>query len=589
MVFHSVCFAGTSFSSSPVSNSVSQASDQTAAIGVSGPGSTATSNARTEETASTPSATVTESSLGITSTKAALSTVTSETKTQEEVTSSSNQRTLNDVTGTDLSHSSVRSTSERPSTDTEKSALPVSTVILDSSTVAPTATSHFTSNSPPQTEVSQITGTTNTVPDTERVPIGSTSSDRTDTESNTPPAFTEKVSSTASVASDLGDKSTAFVGTNPMTHLSTTAQTPAEISSNSPATTEFSTETTVSLSTTSTRDGTATLNPFETESSTSFSSSPVSNSVSQASDQTAAIGVSGPGSTATSNARTEETASTPSATVTESSLGITSTKAALSTMSYCESEIVLHVGIRHPVVDICGASEIRILNCYLSTIASCLRRFRALYAKQMKYSQRGYTSLIFSIQLDKVTSEVIQLNWTPQGGTRDSPYTVYLLRDNTVRNKSTTNETRIAFGDLVPGYEYIISVEVFTCAKKINTSRRVRTEAKIFDGKTRITNKIFKPEYNNKSSVEFQDFEKKFVEELRKSLPPEMQRLLDEGKMRIVINNLRNGSILVDFMIVLDAGENVTKSELSDAFTEAFNNSTEFQTDSNNTLIEGIA
>ncbi|CAM2096874.1 unnamed protein product [Caretta caretta] len=116
--------SSTSYSSSPVSKSASQASEQTAPVGVSGQGSPVTSNARTEETASTPSATVMESSLGVTSTKAELSVVTSELSTQEEVTSSSNQRTLNDVTATDLSHSSVRSTAEMPSTDTEKSALP---------------------------------------------------------------------------------------------------------------------------------------------------------------------------------------------------------------------------------------------------------------------------------------------------------------------------------------------------------------------------------------------------------------------------------------------------------------------------------
>lgn len=68
---------------------------------------------------------------------------------------------------------------------------------------------------------------------------------------------------------------------------------------------------------------------------------------------------------------------------------------------------------------------------------------------------------------------MIQFNWTPQGGGRDSAYTVYLVGNNTVMK--TTNETMIIFEDLAPGYEYIISVEVVSCAKKINTSRRVRT------------------------------------------------------------------------------------------------------------------
>ncbi|CAM5076303.1 unnamed protein product [Natator depressus] len=825
--------SSTSYSSSPVSKIASQTSEHTASVSGSGQGPTATSNTRTEETASTPSATVTESSLGVTSTKAELSVVPSELSTKEGVTSSSNQRTLNDVTATDLSHSSVRSTAETPSTDTEKSAVPVSTVIPDSSTVAPTATSPITTNSPSQTEVSQITGSSNTVPNTERVPIGSTRSDITDRESNTPPDFREKVSSTASVASELGDERTASVGTNPMTHLSTTAESPAEISSNSPATTGFSTETTLPLSTTRTGDGTATLNPSKTESSTSYSSSPVSKTASQASEQTASVSGSGQGPTATSNARTEETASTPSATVMESSLAVTFRKAELSvvpselstkegvtsssnqrTLNDVTATDLSHSSVRSTagtpstdtetsalpvstvipdsstvaptatspvttnspsqteVSQITGSSntvpntervptgstrsditdgesntppaftekvsstasvaselgdestasvatnpmthlsttaetpaEISSRTMFSSALTGLDSSFSSTSERSSVYNSisnsvqistlteritanetvtisstttksvipitfsnttisqvsstfstpniavsspttattiipanptktsltskstvivatvvtAGYssskntkptvrstapeagtvsgitettlpqgtcTSLIFSLQLEKVTSEVIKLNWKPQGGTRDSPYTVYLLRDNTVRNKSTTNETSTEFGNLVPGYEYIISVEVLTCAKKINTSKRVRTEAKTFDGKTRITNKNFRPEYNNKSSKEFKDFEKTLIEEIRKNLPPEMQKLLDEGKMRIVINNLRNGSILVDFMIVLDVGENVTKTELTDAFTEAFNNSTEFLTDHNTTLIE---
>ncbi|TFK05623.1 L-lactate dehydrogenase A chain [Platysternon megacephalum] len=563
--------SSTSYSSAPVSKSASQASEQTAPIGVSGHGSTATNNARTEETSSTHSATVTESSLRITSTKDALSPVTSEPNTQEDITSSSNQRTLNDLTATDLSHSSLHSTAEIPSTDTEKSALPVSTVILDSSTVAPTATSRFTTKIPPQTEVSQITGTSNTVADTERVPMASTSSDTTDTESNTTPAFTEKVSPTASVASEPGHKSTAFVGTNPMTHLSTMAQTAAEISS----TTIFSSaltglDTSLSLTSVTSSVSSSFSNPVQISTLTDMINSNETVTISSTTPITV------PNTTVS---QISSTFSTPNIAVSPPTTATTIISASPTKTSLTSKSTVI-------VATIVTAGDSSSKNTKPTVRITTPEAGILSTITANTLPQGSCTSLIFSIQLEKVTSEVIQLNWTPQGGTRDSPYTVYLLRDNTVRKKSTTNETWIAFGDLVPGYEYIISVEVLTCAKKINISKRVRTEAKTFDGKTRITNEIFKPEYNNKSSGEFKDFEKKFIGEMRKNLPPEMQRLLDEGKMRIVINNLRSGSILVDFMIVLDVGENVTKTELTAAFTEAFNNSTEFQMDRNGTLIE---
>ncbi|XP_065600106.1 uncharacterized protein LOC136053297 [Cyrtonyx montezumae] len=114
----------------------------------------------------------------------------------------------------------------------------------------------------------------------------------------------------------------------------------------------------------------------------------------------------------------------------------------------------------------------------------------------------------------------------------------------------------------------------------------VRTVAKVFNGTTRITNEDFIPEYLNKSSTEFRKFEATFIEELKKHLPAEILKLIEEEKMHIVINSLRNGSVIVSFSTVLDVGENLTKTEISDAFTEALNMSTVLKADLKKTVIE---
>ncbi|XP_046761814.1 uncharacterized protein LOC112530909 [Gallus gallus] len=90
----------------------------------------------------------------------------------------------------------------------------------------------------------------------------------------------------------------------------------------------------------------------------------------------------------------------------------------------------------------------------------------------------------------------------------------------------------------------------------------------------------------NKSSTEFKKFEAKFIEEIKKHLPPMILKLIEEGKMRIVINSLSNGSVIASFSIVLDGGENLTKTEISDAFTEALNMSTVLKADLKRTVIE---
>ncbi|XP_071422566.1 uromodulin-like 1 [Pithys albifrons albifrons] len=193
--------------------------------------------------------------------------------------------------------------------------------------------------------------------------------------------------------------------------------------------------------------------------------------------------------------------------------------------------------------------------------------------------------ITLSIQLENVTSTMIQFSWKPQGGRRDSPYTVSLLGESG-EMKRILNETRTAFENLISDHKYQISVDVSTCSQNVSTSLTVQTAAEVYSGTTRITNEEFKPEYQNKSSREFQEFETKFIAEITKHLRQEIQELKNETKMRIVINSLKNGSVIVLFDVVFDVGHNLTQPEISRAFTEALNMSTEFDIDLQKTVIE---
>ncbi|NXA11364.1 UROL1 protein, partial [Sapayoa aenigma] len=184
------------------------------------------------------------------------------------------------------------------------------------------------------------------------------------------------------------------------------------------------------------------------------------------------------------------------------------------------------------------------------------------------------------------TSTVIQFSWKPQGGTGDSPYAVSLLGKSGEMRKLILNETSAAFENLLSGHQYRISVDVSTCSKNVSASLTVQTAAEVYSGTTRITNIDFKSEYQNKSSREFQEFETKFMTEITKHLPQEIQELKNGTKMHILINSIKNGSVVVLFDIVLDVGQNITKQEISDASTEALNMSTEFEVDLQKTVIE---
>ncbi|NXT97407.1 UROL1 protein, partial [Buphagus erythrorhynchus] len=184
------------------------------------------------------------------------------------------------------------------------------------------------------------------------------------------------------------------------------------------------------------------------------------------------------------------------------------------------------------------------------------------------------------------TSTRIQFSWKPQGGTADSPYTVRLQGKSGEMQERILNETSTAFENLLFGLQYQISVDVSTCSKNVSTSLTVQTAAEVYYGTTRITNENFTLEYENKSSTEFKEFEKKFIMEITKHLPQKLQELKNGTKIRIVINSIKNGSVIVQYDIVLDVGQNITKQEISDAFIEALNRSTVFVVDLQNTSVE---
>ncbi|XP_050188702.1 mucin-2-like isoform X2 [Myiozetetes cayanensis] len=84
--------------------------------------------------------------------------------------------------------------------------------------------------------------------------------------------------------------------------------------------------------------------------------------------------------------------------------------------------------------------------------------------------------ITLSIQLENVTSTMIQFSWKPQGGTGDSPYTVILWGNSGEMEKKILNGTSIAFKNLLSGHQYQISVGVSSCSKNVSTSLTVQTE-----------------------------------------------------------------------------------------------------------------
>nr|XP_006126180.1 flocculation protein FLO11-like [Pelodiscus sinensis] len=194
-------------------------------------------------------------------------------------------------------------------------------------------------------------------------------------------------------------------------------------------------------------------------------------------------------------------------------------------------------------------------------------------------------SLDFSLRLEKVTSDVIQFSWTPLDGRKESPYTASLSEDNREVNKSTTDKTNIEFKGLLPGQKYTISVEVLICGQKASTSMTVQTASKNFKGQTRLTNQVFKPQYSNKSSAAFKDFEKNFTAEIKEKMTDDFKTLFNKGRLLIVIDSISNGSVIVLFNIMMAVEQNLTETNISSAFIKALNESTLWKVDFQSTSV----
>lgn len=67
-----------------------------------------------------------------------------------------------------------------------------------------------------------------------------------------------------------------------------------------------------------------------------------------------------------------------------------------------------------------------------------------------------------SINVQKVTAEEIQLNWTSSS---NGSFYISAKDDGKEIHAITTNETEAVFKNLLPGQEYTISVAVSSCAK----------------------------------------------------------------------------------------------------------------------------
>ncbi|XP_042665604.1 uncharacterized protein LOC122155640 [Centrocercus urophasianus] len=216
---------------------------------------------------------------------------------------------------------------------------------------------------------------------------------------------------------------------------------------------------------------------------------------------------------------------------------------------------------------------------------------------------RFYFAVPVFIKVENVTGEAIQLSWNSEDGKRDSLYTVFLMDGIQEINKTTTNEATIIFKYLLPGHVYTISVEVLSCAENSRSSVNVRTDTvscfnrtdfclsqnhgcpdlkyiicssyQSFACRALLKNQTFNNSLYDIDSGGYNAMS----ESIKTEIVSEMRIKLKDDHFDIMVLGFRPGSVIVDFLSVLQKQEpvdvDIVQEYLSQILKSKFGDQTE--------------
>ncbi|XP_031752386.1 cell wall protein DAN4-like [Xenopus tropicalis] len=345
---------------------------------------------------------------------------------------------------------------------------------------------------------------------------------------------TQSTSTTTSVTT-----TTASTTTQP---TSTTTTTPTTVSSTS-STASSSTTTAVPTTTTQPK---STTTAVPTTASTTTSTASSSTTTSPTSSSTTMCICSTPSSTTITTALTTTTQPTSTTTTTVPTSATTATTAASTTTSLTSTSTTT------PTTTSSTTTTTTISPCAQATV---------------------------TIQLVQVSSDQIQVMPIGQNGPSGAQFNVTLSQNNSVVAMKTTSGPTVTFSGLSPASQYNITVKQLSCPNRADTTSSVTTAGRLFSAEARIVNTVYTADLGNPSSAAYQTFAASFIADIKNNVPASTKALLNNGRMLISITAIRNGSVIVDFNIATNTADNLTVSNVQQAFTSALTNSTTYTVD----------
>ncbi|XP_071287218.1 uromodulin-like 1 [Agelaius tricolor] len=165
-----------------------------------------------------------------------------------------------------------------------------------------------------------------------------------------------------------------------------------------------------------------------------------------------------------------------------------------------------------------------------------------------------YPSAVTNHRILSVTSNSFEMSWLVSS-TLNHTFHVGVAKGNETVQSLKTEEMQVDVSHLEAGVMYSVEISYEACGKTIISHQNVKTEAKLFDVTMRILNYNFTDDFHNSSSSAYEEFSRLLLTELENSFPPNISALYKSGKLKVQIESLAAGSIIVRLRITVQDPE----------------------------------
>ncbi|NXL14317.1 UROL1 protein, partial [Setophaga kirtlandii] len=194
-------------------------------------------------------------------------------------------------------------------------------------------------------------------------------------------------------------------------------------------------------------------------------------------------------------------------------------------------------------------------------------------------------SAVTNHRILSVTSNSFEMSWLVSS-TLNHTFHVRVAKGNETVQNLRTEEMQVHVSHLEAGVMYSVEINYETCGKTIISCQNVKTEAKLFDVTMRILNYNFTDDFYNSSSSAYEEFSRLLLTELENSFPPNISALYKSGKLKVQIESLAAGSIIVRLRITVQDPEFPVDASTFTPVLSYLHNGSVLVVDQHNTAVE---